>query len=108
MVMPMARFTAETADAVCDLLLSIHPAMVESKFDSLDTLARAASRLAAGGVSVWVNTLDPVASCGMTDSRAVAEPTTVWGRLIDAGVSIIQTDAPEALDAFLARGRSAA
>ena len=57
---------------------------------------------------VWVNTLKPEFAGGLDDADAVLEPDRVWGELISAGVSIIQTDEPAVLLDYLAKtGRHA-
>ncbi|WP_292148228.1 hypothetical protein [Mesorhizobium sp.] len=55
------------------------------------------------GTSLWYNTLDPVACGRFTDIEALKDPDASWGRLIDAGISAIQTDFPNELRAFLNR-----
>lgn len=49
----------------------------------------------AKNTRVWVNTL------GHDDARALADPDKTWGELIDMGVSMIQTDRPADLLAWL-------
>ncbi|MBD3817428.1 glycerophosphodiester phosphodiesterase family protein [Brevundimonas diminuta] len=56
----------------------------------------------AGRGRVWVNTLKPEFAAGDVDADALAHPDQVWGRLVSAGVNIIQTDEPAALLAYLA------
>ena len=57
-------------------------------------------------MALWVNTLDSVACAGFTDTAALADPDAVWGRLIDAGISVIQTDEAAALTSYLAARRT--
>lgn len=99
--MPMVEFTDADSDGLLDMLREISPFMCEVKFDHLTTLARRKARFSAEGIALWVNTLDEVAYPGLTDSAALEEPEKVWGALLDAGVSVIQTDEPAALQAFL-------
>ena len=75
--------------------------MVEAEFDDLSTLSSNQNYFKNAGISIWVNTLDPVACCEFNDSSALIDPDSIWGELIRAGVSIIQTDEPEALKKFL-------
>ena len=98
MVMPMTRFAAETWEARCALVEATGAPMVETKFDTLETLAKVAARLAGSGIAVWVNTLTDVTLPDYSDARAATDPDAVWGVLTQAGVSIVQTDLPEALD----------
>ena len=58
----------------------------------LETLVGQHQRFRSAGISLWVNTLDPVSHGGFTDSAALGDPDAVWGRLIEAGVSVIQID----------------
>lgn len=57
----------------------------------------------AGG-RLWANTLwdGYVAGVG-GDADALKDPDAVWGRLVRAGVTILQTDRPEALRRYLDR-----
>ncbi len=55
---------------------------------------------------LWINTLQDGYVSGVGgDMDAVADPQRVWGRILQLGVSMIQTDNPEALLAFDARSR---
>lgn len=50
------------------------------------------------GVRLWINTLwEGFAQGYGGDVQALRDPAAVWGRLWRAGVSIVQTDEPEAL-----------
>ncbi len=108
MVKPMTRFSDGDADFLFGLLEGLAPAMVEIEFDRLDTLANRREAFRRAGIAIWVNTLDSVACGTLTDTAALGDPDAVWGTLIDAGVSIFQTDEPEALSAYLAARRAAA
>ena len=98
LVMPMTRFETQDWDAKCALVEATGAPMVESKFDTLETLEQVTATLARSGIAVWVNTLTPVSCANLTDERAASDPDAVWGALSRAGVSIFQTDLPEALD----------
>jgi glycerophosphoryl diester phosphodiesterase len=104
--MGMAFFREESADRTAEAILSIRPFMCEAKFDRLETLAGQHQRLREGGISLWVNTLDQVSCCGLTDSAALADPDAVWGRMMAAGISVIQTDQPAALKAYIEARRT--
>lgn len=59
-----------------------------------------------GGVRLWTNSLQEGYyrdGPGGGDAQALVDPDRVWGRLIRAGFSMIQTDQPEALKDFAAR-----
>ncbi|MBY5768812.1 glycerophosphodiester phosphodiesterase family protein [Rhizobium leguminosarum] len=104
--MGKAFFRKENADETAEGIISVSPFMCEAKFDQLETLAGQHDRLKEAGISLWVNTLDPVSCCGFTDSAALRDPDAIWGRMIDAGVSVIQTDEPAALQAYLKARRA--
>jgi glycerophosphoryl diester phosphodiesterase len=52
---------------------------------------------------IWVNSLKPEMAGGVSDATAVADPDGVWGKLIGQGVTMIQTDHPRELLAYLRR-----
>jgi glycerophosphoryl diester phosphodiesterase len=59
------------------------------------------------GVRVWINSLNNGYVLGSGgDAVAAAEPDRAWGQLVTQGVSMIQTDLPEALIAYMSRPRS--
>jgi glycerophosphoryl diester phosphodiesterase len=99
-IMAQTRFSTTDSDRLIALLLEAAPPMVETKFDTFETLEKVLVACDDAGIAVWVNTLDPVSCCGLTDSAALDDPEAVWGRLIDAGVSLIQTDVPDCLRRF--------
>ncbi len=78
--------------------------MVEVKFTTLDDSVvseDAFQSLKKQNIRVWVNTLR-VSHCeDLTDKIALKDPEQIWGRLIDRGFSVIQTDESEALLAYL-------
>jgi glycerophosphoryl diester phosphodiesterase len=88
------------------LLHDLSPAVCEIYFDRLEELAALKDLTRNTGMALWVNTLDSVACAGFTDTAALADPDAVWGRLIDAGISIIQTDEAAALKSYLAARRT--
>lgn len=54
------------------------------------------------GRRIWVNALLPQHAAGHTDALALTDPDAHWGRLVDLGATIIQTDYPARLKAYLA------
>ena len=50
---------------------------------------------------VWVNVLVPGHAAGHVDALALADPDAHWGKLIDLGATILQTDYPERMTAYL-------
>lgn len=88
------------------LLHELSPAVCEIYFDRLEELTALKDLTRTTGMALWVNTLDSVACAGFTDTAALADPDAVWGRLIDAGISVIQTDEAAALKSYLAARRT--
>ncbi|SCB20356.1 glycerophosphodiester phosphodiesterase family protein [Rhizobium hainanense] len=103
MVLFMAKTRLGAADAEnqLDLLFRLNPLLCEIYFDTLDQLAARKALFVEAGVRLWVNTLDSVSCAGFTDTAALEDPAAIWGRLIDMGVSAIQTDEAEALKTYL-------
>lgn len=99
--MGMARFTAENTGDALAVLAELSPFMCEIRFDSLETIAYHREAFAKAGMALWVNTLDQPGSGEWTDSAALANPDLIWGRLMDAGISVVQTDQPAALKSYI-------
>lgn len=102
MVKPKIIFSEERCDALLELCALIQPSVIETKFDHLDTLKKIVPILHQQGTAIWVNTLDSVACCGLSDSQALKAPARVWGTLFKAGVRTIQTDEPATLADYIA------
>jgi glycerophosphoryl diester phosphodiesterase len=83
------------------LALNLKPLICEASFRDLSQVEAVQDRFHDAGITLWVNTLDPVASPGFTDSAALKDPAAIWGRLIKAGFSAIQTDEMAALRSYL-------
>lgn len=77
--------------------------MVEIQFRDLEELRQLSGVLSRRNVGIWTNTLDPVHSLDLSDSRALANPAAVWGHLLECGIGALQTDQSEALAHFLNR-----
>ncbi|MEZ2131895.1 MULTISPECIES: glycerophosphodiester phosphodiesterase family protein [unclassified Sinorhizobium] len=107
-MMAMTTFEAGSDDERRQALLTHAPFMVETKFDSAERLAANAAVLNRAGIAVWVNSLDVSYCDGFNDTNALADPDRIWGRLLAAGVSAIQTDEPEALISWLKSRKAAA
>lgn len=104
--MGMARFTAEGTHETLAVLSELSPFMCEIRFDSLETIARHRNAFAEARMALWINTLDQPGSGEWTDTAALADPDAIWGRLIDAGISVIQTDQPTALKSYIEARRA--
>lgn len=103
LVMPKTRFREATADALIDLLASCGAPVVEAKFDSLPVIANRREAFAAAGLKLSVYTLNGIACCDLSDDRARENPDAIWGVLLDAGVSVLMTDALVELKAYRAQ-----
>ncbi|KAF4334210.1 glycerophosphoryl diester phosphodiesterase family [Fusarium beomiforme] len=79
------------------LALELKPLICEASFWDLSQVDAMKQHFHDAGITLWVNTLDNVASQGFTDSAALEDPDAVWGLLIKAGFSAIQTDEMAAL-----------
>ena len=56
----------------------------------------------AGGSKLWVNSLWPSLNGGLCDDAAVeGDPAEIYGKLVDMGATLIQTDRPELLISYL-------
>lgn len=102
-VMPViSQESGDIEDTLARQLTGKVPA-AELLFSKLDGLTEALSVAERCEFRIWVNTLDsvPQYSAGLTDSAASSAPESVWGKLEDKGVTILQTDKPEDLKAFL-------
>ncbi len=73
----------------------------EVVFSEPEFFRQAASAADRMGRRAWANTLQPTHAAGLIDADAVQDPDAVWGRLIDLGADIIQTDNPRELSVYL-------
>lgn len=99
--MAKTRLEAANADSQLDLLFQLNPFLCEIYFDRLEQVAERKALFQKAGIALWVNTLNSVSCAGFTDSAALKDPAAIWGRLIDAGISAIQTDEAGALRDYL-------
>ncbi|ARS71006.1 glycerophosphodiester phosphodiesterase family protein [Sinorhizobium meliloti] len=106
----IARTHLEDADwsKQVKLVFELKPLICEASFRDLSQIDSMQQRFHDAGITLWVNTLDSVASPGFTDSAALRDPDAVWGRLLRAGFSSIQTDEMAALRSYLKRDSSEA
>lgn len=93
-------------DVVAERQLGGHhrPIAFELPRMTLDPLPALAAIARRGRTRLWVNTLWEGFVAGVGgDVDALRDPEAVWGRLCKSGVSVIQTDEPEALLRYLGR-----
>lgn len=79
----------------------LEPVAAAIRFSDWQYLEMGCSAASQIGARLWVNTLSPYHAAGLTDADALANPEILWGRLIQTGVNMIQTDEPEALIQYL-------
>lgn len=103
--MPIADQAVGDAGSVLADQAGGGPVAVELIFTDLSWLEAAVPEVQRMDARVWVNTLNPALAAGLVDADAVDTPDAVWGALILRGVSMIQTDEPAALIAYLRRLR---
>ena len=79
------------------------PVAFELKFADEHFLVEGADAIRGMHARIWVSTLSdsPAKSAGHTDALALRNPELHWGRLIELGATMIQTDSPAMLIAFL-------
>jgi len=103
-VMPKTRLNAPDAALQLDLALALNPVVCEFVHDGIAEITAVRERFARAGIAMWCNTLDGVACAGLTDTAALTAPDAIWGELVGAGVSVIQTDIAGRLETWLGRG----
>jgi len=54
-------------------------------------------------VRIWVNLLWPELAGGMSDDLALSDPDSIYGALLDRGVTLLQTDRPKVLQNYIQR-----
>lgn len=92
----------DDAERQVELVFRLKPFVCEVSFRDLSQVDAIQGRFHEAGITLWVNTLDSVASPGFTDSAALKDPDAIWGELLRAGFSSIQTDEMEALRSYIA------
>ena len=83
------------------------PLICEISFKDIAQVEAIQQRFHNAGITLWVNTLDGVASPGFTDTAAIKNPDAIWGRLLRAGFSAVQTDEMEKLRSYIASQQAA-
>lgn len=78
------------------------PVAFELKFETEAYLVEGVSAIVNMDARIWVNTLEPDKCAYHHDTVALQDPVAHWGRLVDLGVNMIQTDYPGALLKYLA------
>jgi glycerophosphoryl diester phosphodiesterase len=101
--MPVINFGKPgAADRLQGWLEKAKPCAVEFVFTTWSPeLAEAFAECRRRRVRIWVNVLWPHLAGGLSDDLALNKPDEVYGVLLDRGVSILQTDRPRELQAYL-------
>jgi glycerophosphoryl diester phosphodiesterase len=84
-----------------EALKVVDPIAYEIIYQTEEKLAESCALIAELNSRCWVNTMWAQLSPGHFDELAVRDPEKHWGKLIDLGVNMIQTDYPEELIEFL-------
>lgn len=92
----------DDAEEQVELVFRLKPLICEVSFKDIAQVEAIRPRFHEAGITLWVNTLDGVASSGFTDTAALKDPDAIWGRLLRAGFSAVQTDEMENLRSFIA------
>ena len=82
--------------------LRFEPVAFEITFQTEEFLLEGRNAIAKSGRRLWVNSLSPHHAAGYTDELALSDPDKHWGRIIELGANMIQTDYPHLLIKFLA------
>ncbi|TIP14315.1 MAG: glycerophosphodiester phosphodiesterase family protein [Mesorhizobium sp.] len=99
--MPKIQLKAQNAAEQIEMAVDYGSPVCEIVYETLADIEALRELLDRRGISIWCNTLDGVACGGFTDTAALRDPDRIWGRLIGAGVSIIQTDLAGRLEDFV-------
>ncbi|MBY5324388.1 glycerophosphodiester phosphodiesterase family protein [Rhizobium leguminosarum] len=97
----------DEADEQVELVFRLKPLICEVSFKDIAQVEAIRQRFHDAGITLWVNTLDGVASPGFTDTAALKNPDAIWGRLLRAGFSAVQTDEMEKLRSYIASHQAA-
>ncbi|MEO1245756.1 MAG: glycerophosphodiester phosphodiesterase family protein [Pseudomonadota bacterium] len=98
---PPGSYCLSSANDLQGAFDAYDPVAYEFVFHDSRFLTEELVALRERNIGIWVNTLYPAISGGRDDEYGSTSPEHVWGSLIDAGVSIIQTDYPETLMQYL-------
>lgn len=96
-----ARPCAARFSAVIEPFQRYDPVAFEVVFTDPAFLTEGVADARRAGERVWVNTLTPNLAANMTDEGARSDPDANWGRAVDMGADIIQTDEPRRLIQYL-------
>ncbi|MFM1897756.1 MAG: hypothetical protein RLZZ385_2830 [Pseudomonadota bacterium] len=77
------------------------PIAYEITFVNQPYFSEGVSAMDAAGGRIWVNALEPRHAAGLRDELALSDPDGNWGRIVELGADIIQTDYPDALIEYL-------
>ena len=105
MYMPVTNFDSKGGPELFKEYQSknVSPLAFEICWKKMNPEVEQACRTVASGhrSKLWVNSLWPSLNGGLDDDTAFYHPEEVYGTLLDMGVTMIQTDRPEYLIAYL-------
>lgn len=101
LVKPVMRIDATNLNQMQTVLKRYQFPIVEVLLDTWETTLSISNTATTVGTDLFVNTLDDVPSCVVTDSRSKTDPEGVWGKIIGSGIRHIQTDVPDLLSDYL-------
>lgn len=79
----------------------LEPVAYEAVFTNLSFLLNGVDAVKLQNARLWVNTMGPKYAAGLSDRNALNDPDGNWGRLVELGADMIQTDQPEHLVEYL-------
>lgn len=103
LVKPIVQVTADTLGTYLGFLQSRATPLIEGLFDTWSSFELYAKAAHLSGTDLFLNSLDEVPSAEVTDTQSLADPDKGWGRLIEHGVRLIQTDVPNTLKDYATR-----
>jgi len=94
--------TINPDDYVDNFLKQFHPVAFVTSFERDDSeVLKQFDRIRSGGSRIWLSPLWDTMCGGRTDELALTDPVANWGWLVDHGATLICTDRPGELIAYL-------
>jgi glycerophosphoryl diester phosphodiesterase len=99
--MPVLNLDKMSADSVFSVLDKNYLAYELVFNDDQGDLLLQIKDKVKGKSSIWINSLWPSLCAGRSDDRAVTDPDSNWGYLIEHGANMLQTDRPQMMIDYL-------
>ncbi|WP_207425743.1 glycerophosphodiester phosphodiesterase family protein [Pedobacter sp. SYSU D00535] len=98
---------ARTGAEIANFQRSLKPVVFQAKFkDSTSAVVQSITDLNQAGEHIWVMASRDYYCGGWGDKISLTAPDKGWGKLIEKGVTIIETDYPQQLLAYLKKYKS--